>query len=104
MESFIDWVSSPVELYPSTRDDFRMAKPSPSHAGNRSLVALGLAIRERRLKLGLSQEELALEVGLDRSYLGGVERGEHNVAVINLLRIADALRLSGAKLLDLACL
>lgn len=81
-----------------------MAKPSPSHRGNRSLVALGLAIRERRLKLGLSQEELALEVGLDRSYLGGVERGEHNVAVINLLRIAEALRLSGAKLLDLACL
>jgi len=91
-----------VELYPSTRDDSGMAKPSPTYAGDPSLVALGEAIRQRRLKLGLSQEGLALEVGLDRSYVGGVERGEHNVAVINLLRIAEALGLSGAKLLDLA--
>jgi len=79
-----------------------MAKPSPTYADDPSLVALGEAIRQRRLKLGLSQEGLALEVGLDRSYVGGVERGEHNVAVINLLRIAEALGLSGAKLLDLA--
>ena len=79
-----------------------MAKPSPSHAGDPSLVALGEAIRQRRLKLGLSQEGLALEVGLDRSYIGGIERGEHNVALMNLLRIAIALKLSGARLLELA--
>jgi ribosome-binding protein aMBF1 (putative translation factor) len=97
-----DRVSSPVELYPSTSHDSGMAKPSPSHAGDPSLVALGEAIRQRRLKLGLSQEGLALEVGLDRSYLGGVERGEHNVAIMNIVKIANSLKLSVAKLLDSA--
>ena len=81
-----------------------MAKPSPSHAGDPSLVALGEAIRKRRLKLGLSQEGLALEVGLDRSYLGGVERGEHNVGIMNIVKIASSLELSVAKLLDSASL
>jgi transcriptional regulator with XRE-family HTH domain len=79
-----------------------MAKPSPTYAGDPSLVALGEAIRRRRLKLGMSQEGLALEVGLDRSYLGGVERGEHNVAIVNIVRIAESLKLSAAKLLDSA--
>jgi transcriptional regulator with XRE-family HTH domain len=79
-----------------------MAKPSPTYAGDPSLVALGEAIRKRRLKLGMSQEGLALEVGLDRSYLGGVERGEHNIAAINLLKIAASLKMSGGKLLDMA--
>jgi transcriptional regulator with XRE-family HTH domain len=91
-----------VELYPSTRQDYWMAKPSPSHSGLPALLALGKAIRHRRLKLGLSQEMLALEAGLDRSYIGGIERAEHNVALINILRIADALELSGSKLLDIA--
>jgi transcriptional regulator with XRE-family HTH domain len=79
-----------------------MAKPSPTYAGDPTLVALGEAIRQRRLKLGLSQEGLALEVGLDRSYLGGVERGEHNVAIVNIVKIARCLKLSTAKLLDSA--
>ena len=79
-----------------------MAKPSPTHAGDPALVALGDAIRQRRLKQGMSQEGLALEVGLDRSYLGGVERGEHNVAIVNIVKIAKSLKLSAAKLLDLA--
>jgi transcriptional regulator with XRE-family HTH domain len=40
---------------------------------------------------GLSQESVALGSGLDRSYFGGIERGEHNVAVVNLEKIAIAL-------------
>jgi ribosome-binding protein aMBF1 (putative translation factor) len=91
-----------VALYTSTVDDLGMAKPSPTYAGNPELVALGLAIRERRMKMGLSQERLALEIGLDRSYVGRVERGEHNVALINLVKISSRLNLSAAKLLDLA--
>lgn len=75
-----------------------MAKPSPTHAGNPSLVALGQAIRLRRSKEGLSQEALALHAGLDRSYVGGVERGEHNIAVVNLFRIASSMRVSMAQL------
>lgn len=68
-----------------------MAKPSPSHAGSPVLVALGKSIRQIRLKKGYSQESVALASELDRSYFGGIERGEHNVAVINLQKIATAL-------------
>lgn len=71
-----------------------MAKPSPSHAGNPALVALGMAIRAERSKIGLSQEALAHDIGLDRSYMGGIERGEHNISVMNLLRICHRLEIS----------
>ncbi len=79
-----------------------MAKPSPSHAGNPALTALGAAIRERRAQLGISQENLAFKADLDRSYIGGIERGEHNISLINLCRIAQALDMSAGKLLVLA--
>jgi transcriptional regulator with XRE-family HTH domain len=71
-----------------------MAKPSPSHAGSPVLVRLGKTIKLLRESQGLSQEELALNCGIDRSYLGGIERGEHNVAVINLDKIATVLGVS----------
>ncbi len=61
-----------------------MAKPSPSHAGSPVLVGLGKTIRSIREKKGLSPESAALASGLDRSYYGGVERGEHNIALIKL--------------------
>lgn len=70
-----------------------MAKPSPSHAGSPVLVDLGQRIRAIREKKGLSQESVALACGLDRSYFGGIERGEHNVAVVNLEKIAIALEM-----------
>jgi transcriptional regulator with XRE-family HTH domain len=71
-----------------------MAKPSPSHSGSPVLVVLGATIRKIRLKKGFSQESVALASELDRSYFGGIERGEHNVAVINLQKIAKALDVS----------
>lgn len=71
-----------------------MAKPSPSHAGIPVLVRLGRSIKAIRESKGLSQESVALASGIDRSYFGGVERGEHNVAVVNLERIAKALDVS----------
>ncbi|MFQ6405341.1 helix-turn-helix domain-containing protein [Methylophilus sp. 'Pure River'] len=70
-----------------------MAKPSPSFSGNPALVKLGAAIRAARLDRQLSQEALADKANIDRSYIGGIERGEHNVAFMNLLKIADALDL-----------
>ena len=79
-----------------------MAKPSPSYSGNKQLVALGLTIRDLRQQAELSQEAFADEVGIDRSYLGGIERGEHNLAMVNLLKIAATLGLSGAQLLHKA--
>lgn len=79
-----------------------MAKPSPVHAGDPVLVALGTAIRRARAGVGLSQEALAVDAGLDRSYMGGLERGSHNLTVMNLVKIADALKVKPSTLLDSA--
>ncbi len=54
-------------------------------------VALGGVIRARRHELGLSQEGLAAEAGLDRTYLGGLERGERNPTLRVLWKVAKAL-------------
>jgi transcriptional regulator with XRE-family HTH domain len=52
---------------------------------------LGDAIRAMRLEKGWSQEELSFESGLHRTYIGAVERGEKNLTVKNLVRIARSL-------------
>lgn len=67
---------------------------------NELLTTFGTSLRQLRLKAGLSQEVLADKSGLDRSYLGAIERGEHNVALLNILRISHALDLSPSVLLD----
>ncbi len=63
---------------------------------------MGGAIRATRKAKGLSQEALAELADIDRSYMGGIERGEHNLAIMNLLKIADALGLEASSLLDVA--
>lgn len=55
------------------------------------LVAMGRRIRQLREKHNIAQEEFAALAGLDRSYYGGVERGERNVSALNLARIAATL-------------
>jgi transcriptional regulator with XRE-family HTH domain len=52
--------------------------------------------------LGLSQEALAVDAELDRSYVGGIERGEHNLTLINLQKIANALGTKPSVLLKTA--
>jgi transcriptional regulator with XRE-family HTH domain len=52
---------------------------------------LGNVIRAQRLALGLSQEELADRCQLHRTYIGSVERGERNISIQNVVRIAKAL-------------
>jgi transcriptional regulator with XRE-family HTH domain len=79
-----------------------MAKPSPTYAGSKELKELGSAIRSIRKDLGFSQEAFADEVGIDRSYMGGIERGEHNLALMNLLKISKALKLPLSQLLAVA--
>ena len=79
-----------------------MAKPSPTYAGSKELKATGATIRKMRKDLGLSQEAFADEVGIDRSYMGGIERGEHNIALMNLLKISKALKLPLSHLLAAA--
>ena len=48
---------------------------------------------------GWSQERLALESGIARSYLGGVERGKRNIALLNICRLAQALEIPPSKLM-----
>lgn len=58
------------------------------------LSAFGKRIRRLREDAKLSQEALASISGLDRTYVGGVERGERNISLINIHRISTALGLS----------
>jgi transcriptional regulator with XRE-family HTH domain len=76
-----------------------MAKPSPKFAGNRELISLGATIRNARKDACLSQKNLAADAELDRSYMGGVERGEHNLTLMNLCRISEALQVKPSILL-----
>ncbi|MBS1543468.1 MAG: helix-turn-helix transcriptional regulator [Bacteroidetes bacterium] len=66
------------------------------------LAKIGGRIKECRLKKALSQEKLALECDLDRTYVGSVERGERNISVLNLRKIAEALAVKPTSLLDFA--
>lgn len=53
--------------------------------------AFGERVRQLRAEKGLSQEALALACGIDRTYIGGVERGERNLSLLNIYRIAAGL-------------
>lgn len=61
-------------------------------------IRFGKAVRNRRQKLGVSQEEFADMCELDRTYVGGVERGERNLSLINIEKIAFAFRVSLSEL------
>ena len=61
-------------------------------------IRFGRALRRRRQKLGVSQEAFADICRLDRTCIGGIERGERNVALVNIEKIARALRLTMAEL------
>lgn len=65
------------------------------------LEKLGQHIRELRNQSEISQEKLAFACDLDRTYIGSVERGERNVSIINLNKIAAALNISLMDLLNL---
>jgi transcriptional regulator with XRE-family HTH domain len=69
-----------------------------------ALVALGDAIRTFRVSKSISQERLALMAGLDRSYFGRVERGDNNMAMLTLVKIAAALEVTVAELMLVAAL
>ena len=61
-------------------------------------IRFGRALRRRRENLGVSQETFADMCGLDRTYIGGIERGERNVALVNIEKIAKTLKLTIAEL------
>lgn len=76
-----------------------MARVSGKQDAGRLLEPLGAVIRTSRKEVGLSQEALADAAGIDRSHMGKIERGERNVTLLNLCRIASALRTKASALL-----
>lgn len=65
---------------------------------NPLLPRFGVRVRAERERLGITQEDLADQTGLHRTYIGSVERGERNLGLINVHRIAVALGLSLSEL------
>lgn len=63
-----------------------------------NLVKIGNLIREARKRKGFSQESFAAESGLGRTYMGRVERGEQNISIQNLIKIALTLKVEIAEL------
>jgi transcriptional regulator with XRE-family HTH domain len=64
-----------------------------------SISNFGAQLRTSRLALGLSQEKLAHECGLDRTSISSVERGKRNVSLLNIHKLAAALGIQAAELL-----
>ena len=99
-----------VRRTPREPDHRSHARPSPRSNARRHLntwfaftpcdprVQLGKTVRQKRLSLGLSQEALGEKADLHWTYIGGIERGERNVSLVNIVRIARALGIAPAKL------
>lgn len=62
------------------------------------LKQFGQRVRELRLAAGMSQEDLADRAGLHRTYIGGIERGERNIGLLNVFRLAGTFGISVADL------
>jgi transcriptional regulator with XRE-family HTH domain len=67
---------------------------------DKCLESLGATIRAERKAMGLSQEAFADAAEIDRSHMGKIERGERNVTLLNLIRIAKALNQTPSKILS----
>lgn len=69
-------------------------------ANSKVRVAFGRRVRTLRSQHGYSQEAFADAVGLHRTYIGAIERGEQNVSIDNIARIAKALKVSLSRLFE----
>jgi transcriptional regulator with XRE-family HTH domain len=65
---------------------------------NPQLIQFGLHLKQLRVARGLSQEELGSIAELDRTYISGIERGVRNVSLVNIFRIAKALKIPASEL------
>ena len=85
------------------RNDQVVPKLTRDH-DEQALKALGEAIRALRIEREISQERLALLADVDRSYVGRIERGENQVAVLTLIRLGAALDMTVAEIMIAAAL
>lgn len=76
-----------------------MERIAGHHDADGQLARLGAVVRSKRKAAGLSQEALADAAGIDRSHMGKIERGERNLSLLNLGRIAAAIQLRPSELL-----
>lgn len=67
-----------------------MKAKDETQSGRQVCVALGARIRTLRMELGWTQEQLAKKAGLHSTYIGGIERGERNLTLVNLSKLAKA--------------
>ncbi len=72
----------------------------PTRASHPLLTRVGKRLRKARQAKGLTQEALAHKVGMDRSYVGGLERGEFNVSLIALAKLARGVGVRPSTLLE----
>lgn len=63
------------------------------------LKAFGAKVKKLRLEKGMSQEQVAMEAGIERSYMGAIERGERNPSYDKILSIAKAIKVKPSELL-----
>lgn len=71
-------------------------------ANSESYCSFGRAVRSIRSQQGISQEALAERAGLDRTYVGGVERGERNPSLSSIRKIANSLNVAVSELFVLS--
>ncbi len=66
---------------------------------NNLLIELGSTIREKRKATGLSQENFANKIEIDRAYYSSIENGKHNLSILQIKKIADGLNITISELL-----
>lgn len=79
-----------------------MGRVSGKMDGDQRLQQLGQSIRAHRKALGMTQEALADAAQIDRAHMGKIERGERNVTILNVLRIATAMQIKPSEILAAA--
>ena len=70
-----------------------------NNSAKKAKKSFGDAVRKYRLKIGLSQEKLAEEAGLHRTYISDIERGDRNVSLVNIRRLAKALKIQSSDIM-----
>jgi ribosome-binding protein aMBF1 (putative translation factor) len=86
-------------LVPNAKLPVRDAKKGGTPDAGQIQKRFGGKVREARQRKGISQEGLALMCGLDRAYVGGVERGERNISLVNIYKIAGGLGIPARELM-----